>query len=77
MCVHFVEKDLQALALIEDMKGAIQDIGEPNKILICSNSSKSIEIDSLVEIFGPCKCQKKYENVNHLSSSTKTYHIYS
>ena len=60
MCVHFVEKDLQALALIEDMKGAIQDIGEPNKILICSNSSKSIEIDSLVEIFGPCKCQKSF-----------------
>jgi len=59
MCVHFVEKDLQALALIEDMKGAIQDIGEPNKILICSKSSKSIKIDSCVEIFGPCKsCQE-------------------
>ena len=58
MCVLFVEKDLQALALIEDMKGAIQDIGEQNKILICSKSSKSVKIDSLVEIFGPCKCQK-------------------
>ena len=59
MCVHFVEKDLQALVLIEDMKGAIQDIGEPNKILICSKSSKSIKIDSCVEIFGPCKsCQE-------------------
>ena len=59
MCAHFVEKDLQALALIEDMKGAIQDIGEQNKILICSKSSKSVKIDCLVEIFGPCKCQKK------------------
>ena len=53
MCVHFVEKDLQALALIEDMKGAIQDIGEQNKILICSVDQ------SLLEIFGPCKCQKE------------------
>ena len=60
MCVHFVERDLQALALIEDMKGAIQDIEELNKISICSKFSKSIKIDSLVEIFGPCKCQKSF-----------------
>ena len=44
MCVHFVERDLQALALIEDMKGAIQVIGEQNKTNIL------IEISSLVEV---------------------------
>ena len=38
MCVHFVEKDLQALALIEDMKGAIQVIGEPNEISYAQSS---------------------------------------
>ena len=53
MCVHFVERDRQALVLIEDMKGVIQDIGEQNKILICSKFSKVhllIKIDSLVEV---------------------------
>ena len=40
MCVHFVERDLQAWALIEDMKGAIQVTGEQNKthLLIENNS---------------------------------------
>ena len=32
MFADFVERDLRAMALIEDMKGAMKAIGERNKI---------------------------------------------
>ena len=44
MCVLFVARDLQVLALIEDMKGAIQAqvvTRDQNKIFLCQSAPKS------------------------------------
>ena len=44
MCALFVARDLQVLALIEDMKGAIQAqvvTRDQNKIFLCQSAPKS------------------------------------